>query len=184
MRWKNRPNGSNWGEFGIDDQLGRVNLINADCVVRGAREIVAGLSFSLSLPLNIPGGSKVSPRRHPPVLMPTSYDGKPFFNLPFSKINALAIDVVSDDQVLMCLQYSTQWDALAHVGALFDVDGDGKEESVYYNGFAAGEHIVGPSNFPPDAIYSPCADPDGKSNAGALGMKILQRKECKGVACF
>ena len=28
----------------------------------------------------------------------------------------------------MHLQYSTQWDTLAHVGALFDADGDGKAE--------------------------------------------------------
>jgi hypothetical protein len=40
------------------------------------------------------------------------------------------------------LQYSTQWDSLAHVGALFDADGDGVAERVYYNGFRAGAEIV------------------------------------------
>jgi hypothetical protein len=29
-RWKHRPQGSNWGEFGPDDQLGRLNLITPD----------------------------------------------------------------------------------------------------------------------------------------------------------
>ena len=29
-------------------------------------------------------------------------------------------DVVNDDVLLMSLQYSTQWDSLAHVGALFE----------------------------------------------------------------
>ena len=29
-------------------------------------------------------------------------------------------DVVCDDLVLLTLQYSTQWDSFAHVGALFD----------------------------------------------------------------
>ena len=26
-RWKQRPEGSNWGDYGPDDQLGRLNLL-------------------------------------------------------------------------------------------------------------------------------------------------------------
>ena len=48
----------------------------------------------------------------------------------------------------LSLQYSTQWDSLAHVGAEFDADGDGVEEPVYYNGYRAGVDLVGPK---PDA---------------------------------
>ena len=29
-RWQNRPAGSNWGEFGEDDQRGRLNLLTAE----------------------------------------------------------------------------------------------------------------------------------------------------------
>jgi len=47
----------------------------------------------------------------------------------------------------MTLQYSTQWDSLAHVGQLFDADGDGKPEIVFYNGYRAGEHIIGPMDY-------------------------------------
>ena len=47
----------------------------------------------------------------------------------------------------MTLQYSTQWDSLAHVGQLFDADGDGKPEIVFYNGYRAGEHIIGPVDY-------------------------------------
>jgi kynurenine formamidase len=50
--------------------------------------------------------------------------------------------VVSDDRVLLTLQYSTQWDSFAHVGSRFDADGDGEREIVFYNGFRAGEHVV------------------------------------------
>jgi kynurenine formamidase len=50
--------------------------------------------------------------------------------------------------VTLSLQYSTQWDSLAHVGAEFDADGDGVEEAVYYNGYRAGVDLVGPQ---PDA---------------------------------
>ena len=50
----------------------------------------------------------------------------------------------ADDVVTLSLQYSTQWDSLAHVGAEFDADGDGVEEAVYYNGYRAGIDLVGP----------------------------------------
>ncbi len=84
MRWKNRPEGSNWGEFGPDDQLGRPNLITSEQVLKGAREIRAGLSFCLSLPLDYPGDNKLNVRRHPPVLRPTFKDGFPLrqFSVP------------------------------------------------------------------------------------------------------
>src|SRR5690606_19414618 len=56
------------------------------------------------------------------------------------------VDVWADDVVTLSLQYSTQWDGLAHVGAEFDADGDGVEEAVYYNGYRAGVDLVGPSD--------------------------------------
>ena len=38
---------------------------------------------------------------------------------------------------------STQWDAFSHVGRHFDADGDGTPEMIYYNGFRAGEDVIG-----------------------------------------
>lgn len=179
MRWKNRPQGSNWGEFGPDDQLGRPNLIGQEQVLKGAREVRAGLSFSLSLPLDFPGESALNARRHPPVLRPTFRDGQPYVNFPFARLDAHATDIVSDDQVLMSLQYSTQWDSLAHVGALFDADGDGVAESVYYNGFRAGTDIVGPVHYHgPTDEEDPCAG--GHSRANALGIENLAVKGMQG----
>ena len=35
----------------------------------------------------------------------------------------LLTDVINDDLAILHLQYSTQWDSLAHVGQLFDADG-------------------------------------------------------------
>jgi kynurenine formamidase len=58
--------------------------------------------------------------------------------------DAKYVDVWADDVVTLALQYSTQWDSLAHVGAEFDADGDGVEEAVYYNGYRAGTDLVGP----------------------------------------
>ena len=36
-RWKRRPAGSTWGDWGPDDQLGRLNLLTADKVLKGGR---------------------------------------------------------------------------------------------------------------------------------------------------
>ena len=75
-----------------------------------------------------------------------------FYNVHMSEMEDFGdpkyVDVWADDVVTLSLQYSTQWDSLAHVGAEFDADGDGVEEAVYYNGYRAGVDLVGPQ---PDA---------------------------------
>ncbi|WPB55562.1 cyclase family protein [Xylophilus sp. GOD-11R] len=180
MRWKNRPEGSNWGDFGADDQLGRANLITADRVLAGAREIRAGRSFCLSLPLDYPGDNKLNVRRHPPVLRPTTRDGFAYVNFPFARLEEAASDVVSDDQVLLSLQYSTQWDSLAHVGARFDADGDGKPESVYYNGYRAKADIVGPTDYRDDERFAAHACGGEHSHADALGIENMAVKGMQG----
>ena len=110
------------------------------------REVEAGISFCLSLPLDYPGGTALNQRRYPPVLAPTEdMAGNPdtFYNVHMSEMENWGdpkyVDVWADDVVTLSLQYSTQWDSLAHVGAEFDADGDGVEEAVYYNGYRAGD---------------------------------------------
>ncbi|PAT35381.1 cyclase family protein [Vandammella animalimorsus] len=181
-RWIQRPPGSNWGDFGPDDQLGRVNLIGPEQVRKGAQEIQAGLSFCLSMPLDFPGGSVLNPRRHPPQKGPTYRGETPYFNhLLRDDLDAAAIDGISDDQVLLSMQYSTQWDSLAHVGALFDADGDGVEELVYYNGYRAGEHIIGPEmSCANSASDRACAAHGQLSHAGALGVDAMAVKGMQG----
>jgi kynurenine formamidase len=150
QRWKHRPEGSTWGDFGEDDELGRINLITPEKVLQGVREVEAGISFCLSLPLDYPGGTALNQRRYPPVVAPTEdMMGNPstFYNVHMSEMKEGGprfIDVWADDVVTLWLQYSTQWDSLAHVGAEFDADGDGVEEAVYYNGYRAGTDLVGP----------------------------------------
>jgi len=145
-RWVRRPAQSNWGDFGEDDQLGRLNLITPESVLRAIREVRTGQSFCLSLPLNLPGGNVLNPRRHPPRLSPTVRDGRPVFNLPIGDAALGQTDVLCDDAVLIHTQYSTQWDAFSHVGHLFDVDGTGHPQAVYYNGFRAGTALIGPND--------------------------------------
>ncbi|NEX62151.1 cyclase family protein [Noviherbaspirillum galbum] len=175
MRWKNRPPGANWGDFGPDDQLGRVNLIGREQVLKGAAEVREGRSFCLSLPLDLPGGNALNPRRHPPRLEPTYRDdGRAMLNFPMARIDKDSVDVVSDDQVRITLQYSTQWDSLAHVGAAFDADGDGEEEIVYYNGYRAGHDIKGPTQYGLQGEESACGcDGPHVSSAEALGIENM-----------
>ena len=59
-RWKQRPPGSTWGDFGADDQNGRLNLITPEKVRQGVAEVKQGLTFCLSLPLDLPGGNVLS----------------------------------------------------------------------------------------------------------------------------
>ncbi|MEM6621806.1 MAG: cyclase family protein [Pseudomonadota bacterium] len=145
MRWKNRPEGSNWGDFGPDDQVGRLNLLGPEQVKKGVAEVKEGRTFCLSMPLDYPGGNILNPARHPPQRFATrSPDGTDRYLLAMADAqkNAELTDVVNDDRVMIHTQYSSQWDALAHVGGLFDADGDGVPEKVFYNGWRGGEHIV------------------------------------------
>lgn len=135
-RWKNRPEGSNWGEFGDDDEIGRLNLITPQKVLEGVREVREGVSFCLSIPLDLPGGSSGG-GRFPPKLFATGAPDAPNMNRPMDLDYCCVTDVLCDDAVTMTLQYSTQWDGLSHMGYRFDADGDGKDELVYYNGWRA-----------------------------------------------
>ena len=141
VRWRQRPEGSNWGDFGADDQRGRLNLLTPEKVRQGLAEAREGIVFCLSLPLDRPGGNVLNPRRHPPQLMAARRGAQRSYNYALSQDDPRWSDVVCDDAVLLWTQYSTQWDALCHVGAEFDADGDGIAEQVYYNGFRAGDDV-------------------------------------------
>ena len=171
-RWRQRPPGSNWGDFGPDDQWGRLNLITPKKVLEGIAEVREGLTFCLSLPLDLPGGNLLNPRRFPPVIRPTIRNNRPNMNYRMMDDNALQTDVLSDDLVVMYLQYSTQWDSFAHAGQMFDANGDGLPEPVYYNGYKGGFHVFGPSE-PEDAGMPTARSPRTTSGARALGIEQM-----------
>ncbi len=163
-RWKNRPAGSNWGDFGPDDQIGRLNLLTREKVLQGIAEVREGRSFCLSLPLDLPGGNLLNTARHPPQRVATrTPEGTDRYLLRLSEGNADFSDVVNDDRVMIHTQYSTQWDSLAHVGAEFDADGDGVAKLVFYNGWRGGEHI---------APGAPCDDCGGLTGVEATRLGI------------
>ena len=57
-RWKRRPDNSTWGDYGADDQLGRMNERTAAKVKQGIAEVKEGKTFCLSMPLDYPGGTR------------------------------------------------------------------------------------------------------------------------------
>jgi len=102
-RWTRRPAGSTWGDFGADDERGRLNLLTSEKVLQGIAEVKVGKTFCLSLPLDYPGGAILSPRRHPPVLQPTMRGDRPNMNYPLRCDDPTATDIVCDDTVLLML---------------------------------------------------------------------------------
>jgi len=150
-----RPPGSNWGDYGAADRAGRLNELTDERVVRAAAEIRTGRRFCLSLPLDYPGGNVLFPFRHPPQRAVVERGGFLADEFPFSRQREGATGVVNDDVVTLWTQYSTQWDALGHVGSHFDANGDGDAEVVYYNG------------------HHPAIDVDGMATIGLQGRGVL-----------
>jgi len=182
-RWKHRPPGSNWGDFGPDDQCGRLNLLTPEKVLQGMQEVRTGKTFNLSLPLDFPGGNVLNPRRLPPVLRPTLREGKANMNYQLMCDDPACTDVVCDDLVILHLQYSTQWDSLAHVGSMFDANGDGVAEPVYYNGYRAGAEVVGPSSGAGAGIFGFAEIArESTSAAKALGIEKMSERCVQGRA--
>ena len=133
-----------------------------------------GLTFCLSLPLDVPGGQTLNPRRIPVQLFGTLRDGASTgdqgFCWSYASENSNMTDVVCDEVMLMNTQYSTQWDSLAHIGSHFDADNDGVAEAVFYNGFRAGVDIH-PGHLNSKAPVEWARYPN--SNAGALNISNL-----------
>lgn len=164
-RFNKRPEGSNWGEFGADDCLGRLNLLTPERRLAALKEVQAGETFTLSLPLDYPGGNALSPHRLPPLMEPSAERrGAGHYHKRLSEHGGPFTDVVNDDVVTMCLQYSTQWDALGHVGHLFDADGDGAPEIVFYNGHK-------PREPGPHLVDGACGHPLGIQHLATAGLQ-------------
>lgn len=138
-RYVRRPDGSNWGDFGHEDQLGTLNHLDVQARLAAVAEIRTGISFSLSLPLTVPRAPVLNPRRKGPVIRPAEKNGVPVYRYPLDRDVPGATDVISDDRVTLSPQYSTQWDALGHVGSMYDAHGTGQPQPTGYNGFAVSE---------------------------------------------
>ena len=79
-RWKIRTDGSSWGDFGPDDQLGRINLLTEVRVLEAVKEVRTGCNSCLSIALGLPGGNAINPSRLPPKLKPVIREGEIAFD--------------------------------------------------------------------------------------------------------
>lgn len=167
-RWTVRPDGSNWGDFGADDQIGRLNLVTPARRRVAAQEVREGIAFCLSLPLDCPRHVELHPRRKPPEMGWFLRGEDPTINYPMERVKAGQADVVCDDKALLSLQFSTQWDALCHIGMLYDAHGTGEQEATYYNGYHAGRHVCGPVDYVHGQVSR-----EGPYGAFALGIETI-----------
>lgn len=182
-RWTTRPEGSTWGDFGPNDVFGRLNLIDASKIRAGVAEVITGEAFTLGLPLNLPGRNVLNPNRFPLVLRPNLRQGSPNVNFPMRNIHEGATDILNDDLVLLHTQYSTQWDAFGHAGSLFDANGDGVPEPVFYNGYRAGVEVVGTEEAKDCGIpVEPLGDHTSTVNLGPVGIGALASRPVQGRA--
>jgi hypothetical protein len=162
-----------------------MNELNAEKVKQGIAEVREGLTFCLSLPLDYPGGSVLNPRRHPPAIRPTLRGDTPNWLFRVEREMPGMTDVMNDDLAILHLQYSTQWDSLAHAGALFDADGDGTPEPTFYNGYRGDSDMDGPDD-PKDAGALPGTPVEARSTsaARALGVENLAVRCLQGRAAM
>jgi kynurenine formamidase len=182
-RWTNRPEGSTWGDYGPDDQLGRMNEVTPEKVKQGIAEVKEGRTFCLSLPLDYPGANALNPRRHPPVIRPSVRGDRPNWLFRVEQEAPGMVDVINDDLAILHLQYSTQWDSFAHVGSLFDADGDGQAEPVFYNGYRGDAVMLGPSDAKEaGALPGTLVEARSTSSAQALGVEYMAVKGLQGRA--
>ena len=107
------PQGSAWGLFGDDDQLGCLNLLTPERVVAGAKLVRKGAVFPLNLSIDQPN--------------------PPLFGRGAPRVEFVTGEVHRDDYLdNFWPQASSQWDSLRHI--LHPRDG-------FYNGVTAEEVI-------------------------------------------
>lgn len=111
---------NNWGKWGLDDEVGTLNFITPEKIVKTAQLIKRGKAFSLAIPLNlnvplihatIEEAFKQSrtPRWSPLHVMLRTGNDPPYMGGRFA-----------DDAIITPTHAGTHWDGLAHV---FSIDG-------------------------------------------------------------
>jgi kynurenine formamidase len=103
---------TNWGKWGPDDEVGALNYLTADEVLRGIAHVRQGSVFTLQRLIGDPKGDPVWPGRSPAertmILDESTWDGENAPSFPGGLHYA-------DDKISAFLQGSTQYDALGHV---------------------------------------------------------------------
>ena len=120
----------NWGKWGPDDELGSLNYLTQEQVLKGVATIKSGKTFTLQIQIGNPKGDPIWPGRRGShrvnVLDRSHFACGRHPHIPGD------MEYV-DDMMIMYLQGSTQYDALGHVW--FD--------GTIWNGYSADSTIGG-----------------------------------------
>jgi len=101
----------NWGRWGKDDQIGTLNHVRPDDILKAARLIRTGKVFALGIPLDSNGpqtglfGGRFNPIHQMLATGTDAIAGRQDWN----KIR------YADDTLNLCVQGATHWDALGHI---------------------------------------------------------------------
>ena len=101
----------NWGRWGKDDQVGTLNHVSPEDIVKAAGLIRTGKVFALGIPLDRDGpqnglfGGRFNPIHQMLATGTDAVTGQQDWN----KIR------YADDTLNLCVQGATHWDALGHV---------------------------------------------------------------------
>lgn len=114
----------NWGRWGDDDEVGCLNYLTPQEVLRGVQHVRSGKVFTLGIPIGSPGGDPVWPGRSGATRLMTQDRS----HYTAGKLEPLKGGLeYADDYITAFLQGSSQYDALGHTWY-------GEE---IYNGFSA-----------------------------------------------
>jgi kynurenine formamidase len=156
----------NWGRWGDDDQLGTLNFITPERLAGAASLARRGKAFSLAIPLNADAPMGAHGIRRAPIHL-MSMDGGDhdaasrvagwggYAERETESLSSMGPFRFNDDWIIMCLQTSTQWDALCHA----------YYEGEMYNGVPASASTS--HGVTRDAI-DPVADAAGVQGRGIL----------------
>ena len=101
----------NWGRWGKDDQIGTLNHVTPEDIVKAASLIRTGKVFALGIPLDATGpktglfGGRFNPIHQMLATGTDAIAGRQDWN----KIR------YADDTLMLCVQGATHWDALGHI---------------------------------------------------------------------
>ena len=101
----------NWGRWGKDDQIGTLNHVTPEDIVKAAGLIRSGKVFALGIPLDRTGpqtglfGGRFNPIHQMLATGTDAISGQQDWN----KIR------YADDTLTLCVQGATHWDALGHI---------------------------------------------------------------------
>lgn len=102
----------NWGKWGDEDEVGSLNYLDAEQVLKGIACVRQGKTFTLQVKIGNPGGDPIWPGR-PQAQRANVLDHGHFMCGKGPKFPGNM--EYCDDMLVMYLQGSTQYDALGHV---------------------------------------------------------------------